>query len=88
MTDRKKLEEALVEAQSFEKSGWAAGWFVIMEAAEAHLASLPKPMWKVRAWKDDGAIFGSRSWLTAEEAMSDAMSWLACSCRKVEIEAP
>lgn len=92
MTDRKKLEAAIDWFRQALKmgGGWrpdfdAAGT-VVLEAAEAHLASLPKPTWKVLVYS--AGPMECREWPTQQEALIDANGYLSRGARTVEIEAP
>lgn len=87
MNDRK-----LVRAIAFARKN--PGMFVpdhvtvLADAAEKYLATLPKPMWTVRAWKFKDSPFENNSWPTWTEAMRDANGFLSRGYNKVEIEAP
>lgn len=94
MTDRKKLEEAVDWFRSELKAG--AAWRpdimkhgnTIFEAAEAHLASLPKPMWKVRVWRGVTDAYECHEWAYWSEAYTDLGAMMHSGARKVEIEVP
>jgi hypothetical protein len=67
-------------------------WLSIRAAAEAHLATLPKPLWTVR-WSHDVEGLKVRNWLQAEceqanHAVERAAERLRAGAKVVEIIAP
>lgn len=61
---------------------------VLVEAAEAVLASMPKPMWKVRAWYGENDHHSNGTFATQAAARSEAMTALMDGARKVEVVGP
>lgn len=94
MTDRKKLEAAVAECRRFANTySVDAAYSTILTAAEAYLASLPKPepMWKVRVWgygEDSAQPYAEYERRSAHEAARKASHEITVGARKVEIEAP
>lgn len=92
---RKEIEGAIKWARGHQRNehrvtgnGEGTPYGILADAAEKYLATLPKPMWTVRAWKFKDGPFENNSWPTWTEAMRDANGFLSRGYNKVEIEAP
>lgn len=88
--NRKKLETAVEWARkSLMQSALMPDIGVLVEAAEAHLATLPKPMWQVKVWirpVQPPFLFEE---VDAVQAGMRAMAFLSDRpAFKIEIEAP
>lgn len=90
MIDRKQLEEAICRLRVpgvIHTLGYAIARDIVIAAAEAHLATLPKK-WRVRSW------YGSTGWTVQEHDSLDELlkvtEWnlRGKSVHKIEIEAP
>ena len=89
MTDRKQLEEAIgfYRHAHWLSNGQNDRLLPLIEAAEAHLASLPKPQWRVRLHR--GNTFELYTHETPEAAIANVAAAVGKGTYdKIEIEHP
>jgi hypothetical protein len=87
------LEDAIAWARAqmryLADANVARGYYTLLaDAAEKHLATLPKPVWRVKAWGPTGGAYAIYERDNRAEAASKAAQEFALGARMVEIIEP